>query len=321
MQPVLDVIDSHTAGEPTRTVVSTIDALQGLTAIELRDRMRSDFDWIRTSLICEPRGSDVMVGALLAESTIRDCVASVVFFNNVGYLGMCGHGLIGVVTTLAYLKRIGHGPCRIETPVGVVEAEWLPNRAVRFQNVPAFRHRTQVRIDLPGEGFICGDVAWGGNWFFLSSQIPGPINWQSTGRLTEYAKRVRTAVETQGITGADGAVIDHFEFFLPSSHPDIDADNFVLCPGGAFDRSPCGTGTSAKLACLAADGKLAPGQAWRQRSVTGGVFEGSYQPIVDDVDDVARILPTISGTAYINGRTELLRDPADPLVHGLPSLP
>ena len=311
---LIRAVDSHTGGEPTRVVIDpgaiVERTLRGSMA-EQRQQMQSQHDWLRSACVNEPRGSDVLVGALLRPPTLPDCTAGVIFFNNVGYLGMCGHGTIGVVSTLAWLGRIGVGQHRIETPVGVVTTRLHDDGAVSVRNVPAWREAHRVRINVPEYGDITGDVAWGGNWFFLVSGYLGTIAVADAEQLVAFTWAIRQALEREGITGRDGAVIDHVELVGAPQELRNDARNFVLCPGKAYDRSPCGTGTSAKLACLQADGKLAPGSIWRQESITGSVFEGSYE-MID-----GQVVPTVRGEAFITAETTLILDPDDPLRFGL----
>lgn len=310
------VVDSHTAGEPTRCVISGGPDLGSGSLAERLKRLREEYDVFRRAIVCEPRGSDVLVGALLCEPGDRTAAAGVIFFNNVGYLGMCGHGTIGVVSTLKYLGRIGCGEHRIETPVGTVRATLDADGRVTLENVASCRHAADVELKVTGIGMLKGDVAWGGNWFFLVDDPPMPLDLRNVDRLTEYAWSVRVALKEAGITGANGAEIDHIELSGPSPTPGLngrnaDSRNFVLCPGKAYDRSPCGTGTSAKLACLAARGKLAPGQRWRQEGILGTVFEGSYQ-----LRD-GQVIPSITGQAWVTGESDLLFDPNDPFVSGI----
>jgi 4-hydroxyproline epimerase len=239
----------------------------------------------------------------------------VIFFNNVGYLGMCGHGTIGVVTTLAHLGRIQAGEHRIETPVGIVSATLRADRRVTVKNVPSYRYRKAVPVRVPGAGTIEGDVAWGGNWFFLTKQSPVALAFENREALCEVAAAIRGALCTSGITGRDGEEIDHVELFSPSPVPGLDARNFVLCPGSAYDRSPCGTGTSAKLACLAADGELPPGKVWRQEGILGTVFEGTYE--FDNLLSSDSIIPSITGSAFVTSEANLFLYPDDPFVSGI----
>jgi 4-hydroxyproline epimerase len=310
------VIDSHTAGEPTRVVISGGPDLGHGALTERMQRFASDHDDFRSVVINEPRGSDVLVGALLLEPTDPDCVVGVIFFNNIGYLGMCGHGTIGVVATLAHLGRIRPGEHHIETPVGVVRATLHPDGKVTVQNVVSFRHRAGVVLDVPGFGTVTGDVAWGGNWFFLVEHAPCDLKVENRDALTEYAWAIRRALREHGVTGAQGEEIDHVELFVSAPAPGIDSRNFVLCPGKAYDRSPCGTGTSAKLACLAAEGLLAPGKTWRQEGILGTYFEGSYRLVNGSPREV---IPSITGSAFITSESNLLLHPDDPFRAGIPS--
>jgi 4-hydroxyproline epimerase len=307
------VIDSHTGGEPTRVVVGGGPDL-GRGPLADRARLfRERHDPFRSCVVNEPRGSDVLVGALLCEPHEPGCAAGVIFFNNVGVLGMCGHGTIGLVVTLAHLGRIVPGEHRIDTPVGVVTATLHPDRRVTVRNVPSYRFRQGVAVAVPDYGTVSGDVAWGGNWFFLVHDHRESLDAGNVERLTEVSWNIRRALEANGLTGANGGRIDHIELIGPPRDPADSARNFVLCPGGAYDRSPCGTGTSAKLACLAADGKLKPGEVWRQESIIGSVFEGMYQP----GKEPGVIVPSITGSAFITAAATLVVEPDDPLGEGI----
>ncbi len=311
----LTVIDSHTGGEPTRVVVAGGPDVGGGSVAERLVRLRDEHDWLRRAVVNEPRGSEVLVGALLCEPQDPTSLAGVVFFNNVGYLGMCGHGTIGLVATLAHMGRAAPGEHRIETPAGPVTATLHEDGRVSVRNVPAYRVRSGVSVSLErpdgGSWTVTGDVAYGGNWFFLCSDHGLAVEPGNVAVLTEAARRIKDALAAGGVTG-EGHEIDHVELFGPS--PVADARSFVLCPGDAYDRSPCGTGTSAKLACLAADGLLAPGQQWRQESVIGSVFEARYEPAPG-----GSVLPTITGEAFVTAEATLLLDPSDPYVHGIPT--
>jgi 4-hydroxyproline epimerase len=308
MQPV-KIVDSHTGGEPTRLIIDGGPRLGDGPLAERIARFRSEHDRFRSAVVCEPRGSDVIVGGLVTTPVDASCASGVLFFNNVGYLGMCGHGTIGLVATLAHLGRIVPGVHRIETAVGVVTTELAADGRVTVENVPSYRLRRGAEVDVEGVGRVRGDVAWGGNWFFLADW-KGPIGLPQVGALTDATWRIRRALEAAGITGAGGAEIDHIELFGPT--PTADSRSFVLCPGGAYDRSPCGTGTSAKLACLAADGKLAAGAVWRQESVVGSVFEASYRP------GDGHVVPRITGRAHVTAEATLVFDPEDPFQFGIP---
>jgi len=307
----IHVIDSHTGGEPTRVVTSGGPDLGSGPLSERVQRFRSDFDCLRSAIVNEPRGSDVLVGALLCEPLDRTCAAAVIFFNNVGYLGMCGHGTIGLIATLAYMGRIGPGEHRIETPVGNVTALLHQNGRVTVTNVPSYRHRANVGVAVLEFGNVTGDIAWGGNWFFLVQDHGMELALSNVAALTDYTWGIRQALGAAGITGMDGHEIDHIELFGPSGRPGVHSKNFVLCPGKAYDRSPCGTGTSAKLACLYADGKLREGETWRQESIIGSIFEGSIT-----VRD-GQIYPSITGSAFVNGEADLILDEHDPFCMGI----
>ena len=305
------VVDSHTAGEPTRVVVEGGPDLGTGPLAERRERFRREHDGFRSAVVNEPRGSDVLVGALLCAPADPACAAGVIFFNNVGYLGMCGHGTIGLVATLAHLGRLGPGEHRVETPVGVVTTRLHPDGRVSVRNIPSRRTAAAVALDVPGLGRVTGDVAWGGNWFFLCSDHGLAVRFDNLERLTDAAWRIRQELGRRGITGDSGAEIDHVELFGPPQAAGADSKSFVLCPGRAYDRSPCGTGTSAKLACLHAGGKLAPGRTWRQESIIGSVFEGSLE-VVD-----GKVVPTITGSAHVNAEATLILDPRDPYNLGI----
>lgn len=308
MTPI-DVIDSHTGGEPTRVIVAGAPLIPGNTLQEQRQAFSEQFDWLRTSVINEPRGSDVLVGGLLLPPRNPAHAAGVIFFNNVGMLYMCGHGTIGLLVTLHHLGRIKPGEHIIETPVGLITATLHDAHTVTIQNVPSYRYRQAVKVDVPGIGDVTGDIAWGGNWFFLVNDHREELKLGHAERLLDVTWRIRQALEAQNITGKDGGLIDHIELFGPSTR--ADSRNFVLCPGKAYDRSPCGTGTSAKLACLAADGKLKEGERWKQESILGSIFEGSYRLTGNE------IIPNITGTAYITSQARLLLDPDDPFRFGI----
>ena len=336
-------LDSHTGGEPTRLITSLpFDLGTGSVADKL-SALKKDHDDLRRTILLEPRGSDVLVGAYLVPPADPTCQFGVIYFNNVGYLGMCGHGTIGLIASLAYLGKVQPGVIRVETPVGVVEAtlhnmslrgghllfptnqpsvDWeiasgkkqerprndmYPNR-VSVKNIPAYRHLTHVPVTVDGKT-IHGDVAWGGNWFFLCHDHGMDVSMQNLEALTEFSWRVREQFTANGITGANGAEVDHVELF--ASTPEAESKSFVLCPGKAYDRSPCGTGTSAKLACLYGDGKLQAGQIWKQQSVVGSIFEGSVQL------DGDKIIPTITGEAWVMAEGVILVDERDPFGSGI----
>jgi 4-hydroxyproline epimerase len=305
------VIDTHTGGEPTRVVVDGGPDLGAGGMAERRAVFRREFDEFRSAVVNEPRGSDVMVGALVCEPSDPDCVAGVLFFNNVGTLGMCGHGTLGVAVALAYQGRIAPGVHRFETPVGAVTVTLEDAHHAAIDNVASYRAAQDVGIEVPGLGRFVGDVAWGGNWFFLVKEHGEDLDLANVERLTEVTWRIRRALDAAGIRGDDGGEIDHIELYGPPTVPGAHSRNFVLCPGKAYDRSPCGTGTSAKVACLVADGTLRAGEVWRQESIVGSIFEASAR-IVD-----GRIYPRLRGSAYVNAESTLIFDPEDPFAMGI----
>jgi 4-hydroxyproline epimerase len=307
----IQIIDSHTGGEPTRVVVSGGPDLGGGTVAERLKIFREQHDRFRSAVVNEPRGSDVLVGALLVEPADKSCVAGVIFFNNVGVLQMCGHGTIGLIVTLAHLGRIKPGEHRLETCVGVVTATLHEGGAVSVRNVPSYRKGKGIVVEVPEIGRVTGDVAWGGNWFYLVNDHGQSLDVANIEKLTEFTWRIRQAVNAQGYPE-----VDHIELFGPPQAKGRHSRNFVLCPGKAYDRSPCGTGSSAKLACLAADGKLAEGHEWVQESILGSTFTGRFQWLDRGKGEVS---PTITGTAFVNSEATLLLDESDPLCWGIRS--
>jgi len=305
------IIDSHTGGEPTRVVISGGPDLGSGPLAERLERFRNEFDKFRSAVVNEPRGNDAIVGALLCEPYEKGCDAGVIFFNNVGYLNMCGHGTIGLVVTLAHMGQVREGVCRLDTVCGPVDARLNDDGSVTIRNVASYRSATKVAVDAPGIGRVHGDIAWGGNWFFLCNDHKQVLDMSAIDELTDCAWRIRKGLEQAGITGADGREIDHIELFGPPSSSNADSRSFVLCPGKAYDRSPCGTGTSAKLACLYADGKLAPGAVWRQESIVGSIFKGSVS-VVD-----GKVYPEITGSAFVNAEADLILDERDPFCWGI----
>ena len=317
------VIDSHTGGEPTRVVISGGPELGNGSMAERRILFRDQFDDFRSAIVNEPRGSDVIVGALLCNPVDSSSVAGVLFFNNVGPLWMCGHGTIGLGVTLGYLGKIKAGTHRLETAVCPVIFDYDGANRVSLANVPSYRYAASVTVEVEGLGRVTGDIAWGGNWFFLveSASLPCSIRSTENGsnafsladveRLTDITWRIRQSLLRHGITGAEGGEIDHIEIFGAPGDTKNHSRNFVLCPGRAYDRSPCGTGTSAKLACLFADGKLKPGEIWRQESILGSVFEGTVRL------EGNQIIPQVTGTAFVTAESTLLLDPDDPFRMGI----
>lgn len=306
----LSVIDSHTGGEPTRTIIGGAPTLSTTTIAEQIQELKQEHDWIRTALTHEPRGYEAMVGAILLRPHNPEAVARVVYFNNVGYLGMCGHGTIGLASTLSYLGKISPGEHLLETIAGDVVFTLHEDNRVSFVNVPSYRYQTNVPITTKNFGTVTGDIAFAGNWFYLCADHGLDISLGNLTELDRCCREIRHIIDTQGIGGENGGIIDHVELIALPSREDAHAKNYVDCPGGEYDRSPCGTGTSAKIACLAAAGKLEPNQIWRQESVTGSLFEGSYQWQGD------KVIPRIMGEAFVTAETKVIIDPTDPLTFG-----
>ncbi|MBO9463397.1 proline racemase family protein [Labrenzia sp. R5_0] len=306
------VIDSHTAGEPTRVVLDGGPDLGSGTLAERAARLEAEHLDFCASVVLEPRGHDAIIGALLVPPSDPDCVAGVIYFNNLQNLGMCGHATIGLGVTLAHLGRIGPGRHKFETPVGVVEIDLIDANTVSVVNIESYRLAKDVTVEVEGIGPVTGDVAWGGNWFFLVKNSPVALTGANIRPLTDLTLKIRDALEKAGVTGKDGAWIDHIELFGPAEDPSAQSRNFVLCPGGAYDRSPCGTGCSAKLACLAADGALAPDEDYLQESVIGSTYKISYQP-----GPGGGVIPTITGQAFVTSDANLIFNPADPYRAGI----
>lgn len=309
----IQVMDSHTGGEPTRVVVAGVPDLGSGTMSEKANRFRQEYDWLRSAVCNEPRGHDAMVGALLCEPYEPDCICGVIFFNNVSTLHMCIHGTIGLVVTLAHLGKIAAGTHRIDTPVGVVAATLCDDGSVEIANVPSKRLATDVAVEVPGWGTVTGDIAWGGNWFFLVDEQGPEVKFSNLEALVDFTWQVRQALDRCGIRGGNGMEIDHVEVFGPPADPLVaDSRNFVLCPGKAYDRSPCGTGTSAKLACLHAAGKLVPGRIWRQAGILDSVFEGRVDVLPDGF-----VRPHVRGRAWVIGESRYHFQPDDPFRFGI----
>ncbi|HUQ79508.1 MAG TPA: proline racemase family protein [Gemmatimonadaceae bacterium] len=306
------VVDSHTEGEPTRVVIDGWPQPAGATMAERRDDLRARWDHLRRAVVCEPRGHDAVVGALLTPPVTPGAVSGIIFFNNGTYLGMCGHGLIGVVRTLEYLGRVAPGVSRYDTPVGTVTAELAPNGDVTIENVPSHCYATDVAVDVPGVGHVVGDVAYGGNWFFITHVDSVAVTIDQARSLTNLTQSIQDGLRAAGITGADGADIDHIELSVAPSSANADSRNFVLCSGGEYDRSPCGTGTSAVMAARHRRGQLALGQQWRQEGISGGVFTGWLTAGAN-----GELIPHVRGTAFVTGESTLRFDPRDPFRGGL----
>jgi 4-hydroxyproline epimerase len=300
------VIDSHTEGEPTRLVVEGLPEPAGNTVQDRVAAIERDFEALYRPLLLEPRAYEAMVGAWMGSPTAEGCIADVVYFNPAGVLGMCGHGTIGVAATLAQTGKLSPGDYRFNTPAGIVGVKIVDPATVQIENIPSYRIAASARLEVEGYGGVVGDVAYGGNHFFLVKNSPIPVISDRMDELGSFTKAVMAAARAQGYPD-----VNHVEVFGPPEREDADSKNYVLCPGGEYDRSPCGTGTSAKLACLAADGKLAPGEVWTQESIIGTAFRAWYRA------DGDHTRPTIEGRAYITGEATLQFNDDDPLREGI----
>lgn len=308
----LKIIDSHTGGEPTRAIIDGMPDLGPGSMAERREILSKQHDWLRRATVLEPRGFEAIVGAALQESTLPNCTAGVIFFNNAGYLNMCVHGIIGLAITLKHMGRIDTGVHRIETPVGIVIVKLNEDDSVSVENVRSYRTEKDVEIPVPEFGPIVGDIAWGGNWFFIIDGQGPVVDYANIKELTHFCINAREALSIAGITGNAGAAIDHIEIFAPANESIADSRNFVLCPGDEYDRSPCGTGLSARLACLADSGLLRPNQSYLQASIINTLMEGSFRS-----DGEKAVIPTITAKAWLTGECVLAIDPDDPLKHGI----
>ncbi|TLP46886.1 hydroxyproline-2-epimerase [Cohaesibacter sp. CAU 1516] len=308
----MHVIDSHTGGEPTRVILDGGPDLGSGSLSDRAQRLATDHQALYRAIMMEPRGQPAMVGALLVEPTDESCVTGVIYFDAGAVLGMCGHGTIGLAVTLAHLGRIDIGTHRIETPAGIVEVTLTDRNTVTVRNIESRRVAKDVSITLDDLGTITGDIAYGGNWFYIIDPSPVAVEPSNLRALTDTAISIRTAINERQQADQTGIEVDHVIFQGPSPKPDIQSRNFVLCPDDTYDRSPCGTGSSARLACLAADGLLAPGEEIQQESIIGSHYQLSYQP-----GQAGGIIPQITGQAYIMAETKLIFDPSDPFRDGI----
>ena len=310
---MLTVIDSHTEGEPTRVVLSGGPDLGEGSLAEKAQRLATEHQDFYRSLVVEPYGQEAMVGALLVEPSDPSCVTGVIYFDAAAVIGMCGHGTIGLAATLAHLGRIDVGTHKIETPVGIVEITLQDKNTVRVQNIESHRYQKGVELDVPEVGKVVGDIAYGGNWFFIVNNSPTKVEPNNIRQLTEYAIKVRECLYEQGVEGEKGGVIDHIIFYGPALTTQGHSRNFVLCPDDAYDRSPCGTGSSARLACLAADQRLAPNEKIYQESIIGSGYTLSYQTGTSQ----GKVIPSITGQAFVTREAKMMINTNDPLRHGV----
>ncbi|MGI9177053.1 MAG: proline racemase family protein, partial [Pirellulales bacterium] len=307
--------DSHTIGEPTRVVVDeTFAAALALgdgSVRRRRDLFRERYDHVRRALVGDPRGAVAMVGVVLVPPHDPACRLGAFYFNRVGYLDMCGHATIGLAVTLGSLGRIEPGSFRLETPAGSVGVTWHGGIDASFECVPPRRIHRGLAVDCGSGQTVTGDVATSGLWFYLCRDHGIAVTPAEIPRLTDLAWTIRRGLEARGITGDGGEIIDHIVLLGPPSTSGNDGKAFVLCPDGAFDRSPCGTGTSALVGCLHEDGLLAEGRTWRQESVLGGIYEARVRR------EGEILVPTVRGQAWITAESELRFAIDDPYRTGL----
>lgn len=313
----LHVIDSHTGGEPTRVILDGGPDLGRGPLAERAQILGDRHENFYKSVLREPRGQPAMVAALLTEPTDPTCAAGVIYFDVAAVIGMCGHGTIGLAVTLHHLGRIGLGRHRLETPVGVIEFELLDRNSVRVTNVESYVVKKDIRLDVPEYGLeygtVCGTIAYGGNMFFITENVPIALETSQIGPLTIYANRIAQSIQDDGLNDGLSRPIDHI--ILQQQQPDgssVFARNFVLCPDGTFDRSPCGTGCSAILACLADAGHLAAGDEIIQESIIGSSYCLSYKRGLK-----GGVVPMIEGQAWVTSESKLMFDESDPFPGGI----
>ncbi len=321
-------IDGHTCGNPVRLVAGGGPLLQGASMIEKRAHFLAEFDWIRTGLMFEPRGHDMMSGSILYPPTRPDCDIAILFIETSGCLPMCGHGTIGTVTMAienGLVTPKTPGVLKLDTPAGVVTAEYEQDGAhvqsVRITNIASFLHAEGLAIDCPGLGRLSVDVAYGGNFYAIVDAQPGYRDMAdfSAGQLVELSPRLRRALnerydfvhpERPEIRG-----LSHILWTGAPTRPEAHARNAVFYGDKAIDRSPCGTGTSARMAQWAAKGRLKPGDAFVHESIIGSLFRGRVE-VATHVGDKPAIIPSISGWARMTGYNTIFIDDRDPYAHG-----
>lgn len=332
----IQAIDSHTEGEPTRVVTRGLPAVPGDTMLARREWLRENLDDLRTALIHEPRGHEALVMAYLLPPATAGATVGVVFSNSLGYLNMCGHGAIGVATVLVWMGQVAiQEPVTrvvLDTPPGAVSLDVHVQdgrpKAATLENVPSFLLHRDLQVDVPGHGRHLVDIAYGGNWFaqLRAGDLP-PVAPRNLGKLMRFTAALRTQLENMGVRGFDPQTgieqpIDHVEVFEHRDATDPEPNTLytrtmTLCPGWAFDRSPCGTGTSAKLAALHARGELDLNGVLDNQSILGTRFEGRILRETR-VGERPAIVPSIRGSAWVTGEMEFILDPEDPWAHGLP---
>lgn len=306
------VIDSHTGGEPTRVIIDGGPDLGSGPISERARLLETKHDKFCRSVLCEPRGYDAMVGALIVTPVEKNCLTGVIFFNTSQNLGMCGHATVGLLVTLYYLGKISVGNYKIETPVGIISAQLHDPNTVSVINVESYRYKKGVSIQVEQYGEITGDIAWGGNWFFLVNNSPISVQFENIDKLLNFTSSIKSALKQQHITAPDSSEIDHIELFGESLNEKAHSKNFVLCSSGDYDRSPCGTGCSAKLACLAEERLWPENKKWIQEGIIGSLYSTHYSWSTG-----GNIIPTITGKAFVTSEATLQFNPLDPYKHGI----
>lgn len=328
---VIQAVDSHTAAEPTRVITGGLPMIRGATMADKRDELKRLHDPIRRSLVLEPRGHDAIILAYLLPPTHDDADLGVVFANDAGYLGMCGHGAIGLATTAVAMGLVAAvepvTEITLDTPVGLIKCrvavEGGRPKSVTITNVPSFLYRQRVVVDVHGFGKVAADIAYGGNWFAFveADQLGLMVEKAHLPVLMQAAIAIREALVRDGVRGVhpdsgEEEVIDHVKLFVPLDGEHHGARALTLCPGTAYDRSPCGTGTSAKLAVLHAKGELKTGEQFDSESVLGTRFAARVVAETT-VGEFPAIVPEITGSAWITSFATFVIDPDDPCRHGI----
>lgn len=326
---VINVVDSHTMGEPTRIVVGGIPKLPGKTMAEKKQYLIDNLDHIRTGIMLEPRGHNDMFGSIITQPCDETADFGIIFMDGGGYLNMCGHGSIGAITVaietgmVQAVEPVTH--VKMDTPAGIVTAEAKVKDGkvleVSFVNVPAFLYKKDLEVELPEIGTVKFDISFGGSFFALihANQFGLTVEPKNASKLTEIALELRDVInekiEMQHPTLGHITTCDLVEIYDNPSHPEATYKNVVIFGQGQVDRSPCGTGTSAKLATLYSKGELKENELFVYESILGTMFKGRVVG-TDKVGEFEAVIPEVTGAAYITGMNNLMFDPMDPLKDG-----
>jgi proline racemase len=319
----LSVIDTHTAGEPTR-ILTGYSKVQGSSIFEIKRKLQAEHDWLRRFLLQEPRGHRDMFGAVLLPPKTRECDLGVIFMDNGGYLDMCGHGIIGAVTCAIETHIVKpKKEILVDTPAGVVKARTATRKgkveSVSFENVPAFKMKS-IQVQLEGKT-VPVDIAFGGNFFahLYAKEVALEIEPRNGSKFIDLGIRIRDAVNQRGkLVHPDKPGIGRVElveFSGPPKTEDANARNVVVFGQGQIDRSPCGTGTCAKMALLHSEGKLKIGEKFVHESILGTKFLGRLLGTTR-VGEYDAVVPEITGSASVTGFNRLVLDDNDPFEDG-----